>query len=189
MNAYVAISYICWGFIAVIWFSYSFKNKKTVQRPEKNTFLFSSFLLFVCDFLILSNYLPFIDNHLITPRSFEFGIVGALLAVFGTVWAIWSRFSLGKNWSATMATVKEDHKLIQEGPYKITRHPIYTGLLFLILGSALTMGYISSYLAFIFGLIAFLMRINIEERIMIAQFGDIYVDYKKKVKTLIPFIW
>jgi protein-S-isoprenylcysteine O-methyltransferase Ste14 len=61
--------------------------------------------------------------------------LGLLMVVLGLAFAVWARAHLGRNWSGTV-TVKEDHELIRTGPYGIVRHPIYTGLLFAILGSA-----------------------------------------------------
>jgi len=68
-----------------------------------------------------------------TPISFW---SGAALVAIGLIFAGWARAHLAGNWSGTV-TLKQDHSLTRSGPYRLARHPIYTGLLLAILGSAL----------------------------------------------------
>lgn len=65
--------------------------------------------------------------------------LGLLMVICGLAFAVWARIHLGRNWSGTV-TVKEDHELIRSGPYGIVRHPIYTGLLLAIAGTAIVFG-------------------------------------------------
>ena len=65
--------------------------------------------------------------------------IGLFMVVVGLAFAVWARRHPGRNWSG-MVTVKEDHELIRTGPYAMVRHPIYTGLLFAILGTAVAIG-------------------------------------------------
>lgn len=106
----------------------------------------------------------------------------------GILFAIWARFYLGRNWSGTI-TVKENHQLIQNGPYALVRHPIYTGFVFAIFGTAITIGLALSYFAAILGLIAFLARVKEEDALMAEQFRSAHTEYRNKTKKLIPFIW
>lgn len=87
-----------------------------------------------------------------------------------------------------MITVKEDHALIRTGPYAIVRHPIYSGLLLAIIGSALARGDVAALLAIAFMLYAVLRRVSIEERWMSETFGQAYVDYKATTPALVPFV-
>jgi protein-S-isoprenylcysteine O-methyltransferase Ste14 len=73
------------------------------------------------------------------PRGTALEAVGAALCLAGSALAIWARYLLGTNWSGTVQ-LKRDHELIQRGPYRVVRHPIYTGLLLLFLGNALEVG-------------------------------------------------
>ena len=93
----------------------------------------------------------------------------------------------GGNWSGTV-TVKEDHELIRTGPYGIVRHPIYTGLLFAILGSTVAFGEWRGLLAFGLLTIAFLFKLRREERFMSESFPNDYARYRVEVPALIPFI-
>jgi len=78
---------------------------------------------------------------------------------------------IGKN-VASIVAVKEDNQLTTDGPYQITRHPIYTGVLGMILGSAFSLGEGSFFLGFLMILFVFLNRIRIEEEMMTNTFGD-----------------
>lgn len=113
--------------------------------------------------------------------------IGSVLTIVGIGLAIWARFHLGKNWSSRPA-LKENHELVTTGPYRFLRHPIYTGVLLAEFGTALVVGYVW-FAALIFGIIVFVRRIFVEEKIMIQQFPNQYPAYKKRTKALIPFVW
>ena len=81
-----------------------------------------------------------------------------------------------------------DHKLIQTGPYKIVRNPIYTGILIAFVGTAIVIGKFWAVIAIIILLIVFFMKIRMEEKFLLEEFGEAYLKYKKEVKSLIPFI-
>jgi protein-S-isoprenylcysteine O-methyltransferase Ste14 len=102
--------------------------------------------------------------------------------------AIWARFYLGRNWSGTV-TVKQDHKLIRTGPYAVVRHPIYAGFGLAILGTAIAIGEVRGLAATVTALIGMALKSRLEEEFMTEQFGAEYVQYKKDVKAMIPFIW
>src|SRR6266852_6362884 len=72
--------------------------------------------------------------------------VGLALTAVGIAFAIWARLWIGRNWSGRV-TIKEQHELIQSGPYAIVRHPIYCGFLLAILGTAVVHGEVRAFLA------------------------------------------
>ncbi|WP_312346284.1 methyltransferase family protein [Chryseobacterium binzhouense] len=97
--------------------------------------------------------------------------------------------SLGKYFTVDVS-IKEDHKIKQEGFYKYIRHPSYTFALLTFLGLGIFLNnWISLFLAFVPTFIAFLYRIKIEEKALIEKFGEEYIHYKKKTKMLIPFVY
>lgn len=121
------------------------------------------------------------------PWTPAFRWVGIALIVIGFAITVWARLVLGRNWSATV-TVKENHELITRGPYRIVRHPIYSGLLLAIIGSALPredLRAVAAVLVFLFGM---LRKAGIEEGRMIATFGDEYRAYRRRTKAIIPYI-
>jgi protein-S-isoprenylcysteine O-methyltransferase Ste14 len=102
--------------------------------------------------------------------------------------SVWARLALGGNWSGVV-TLKENHQLIQTGPYALVRHPIYTGLLTASLGTALTLNRGGAFLGLILIFMGFHMKMMVEERFMMEQFGNAYTLYSQKVKKLIPWVY
>jgi len=124
--------------------------------------------------------------HWLPATAFVF-FIGAAILVAGCIFAIWARRYLGTNWSGTIS-VKEEHELVRNGPYAFARHPIYTGFIMGIAGTAIALGELRGILAFLLFLVAYLRKIRIEEKWLIAHFGQSYEDYRKDVRALIPFI-
>jgi protein-S-isoprenylcysteine O-methyltransferase Ste14 len=109
------------------------------------------------------------------------------LIVIGLALSIWARRSLGGNWSGSV-TVKEGHELVQSGPYRWIRHPIYTGLLLMMLGTGLASGRVHGLLAFPVALSALWLKSRVEERWMATEFGERYALYRQRSWALIPFV-
>jgi len=107
----------------------------------------------------------------------------------GVAFAVWARVVLGHNWSGLVMMVRDGHQLVQRGPYAIVRHPIYTGMFFAILGTALTIGTLASWLAVASGLAGILIRVDVEERLMASEFGEAHAAYRQRTRKFIPFIW
>jgi protein-S-isoprenylcysteine O-methyltransferase Ste14 len=97
----------------------------------------------------------------------------------------WARMHLGKYWSGRIS-LKENHRVIQTGPYAWVRHPIYSGLILALFGTAITLGTISAFAGFAFMLISFVRKLKIEETWLRSQFGAEYEAYQNRVKALIP---
>jgi protein-S-isoprenylcysteine O-methyltransferase Ste14 len=97
--------------------------------------------------------------------------------------------SLGKYFTVDV-TIRQDHKIKKEGFYKYVRHPSYSFSLLTSLGLGLYLNnWLSLVLAIIPPLLAFGYRIKIEERTLIEQFGEEYLEYRRKTKKLVPFIY
>jgi len=113
---------------------------------------------------------------------------GVGLTLAGLAFAVWARRHIGRNWSA-IVTLKQDHELVTSGPYALVRHPIYTGLLFAFLGSAIALGQWRGLLAVAIVYLALLRKYKLEERWMRERFGVAYDTYRAHVKALVPFIF
>ena len=114
------------------------------------------------------------------------GTAGLILCIAGFALAVWARRHLGRNWGMPMS-LKEGHELVTTGPYRYVRHPIYTGLLLAILGSALaTTAAWLAILVWVGVYCAYSART--EERLMLQQFPEQYGQYKKRTKAVIPFV-
>ena len=120
-----------------------------------------------------------------TPFTFWLG-VAVMLA--GFAFTAWARIVLGRNWSSTV-TLKENHELIVSGPYALVRHPIYTGLMIMFVGTAVAIGQWRGVVAVVLVLISFLIKLRIEEQWMTELFGAQYDAYRKRVAMLIPWVW
>ncbi len=112
-------------------------------------------------------------------------ILGLAILLAATALALWARFTLGTMWSAAPA-VKQEHKLRTTGPYAITRHPIYTGILGMMLGSLLLAGGGRWILPFPVFLVLTEIKIPFEEKLMLAEFPDDYPRYRQRVPKLVP---
>lgn len=115
-------------------------------------------------------------------------IVGGCMIIAGISFRAWAVQSLGKYFTATVQ-IKEDHRLIKTGPYRIVRHPSYTGAFIAIIAGGIILssltGFIISCIAMI---IAYYVRIGIEEKELITRFGDEYLLYKLETKMMIPYV-
>ncbi len=115
--------------------------------------------------------------------------LGLSLAALGLAIIVWGKLILGRNYSNQLI-IYHGHQLVERGPYKFVRHPIYTGGLLAFVGLGLL---VQSWTSLIFNLILFALifsyRIRAEEMVLISEFGEQYQSYAKRVKRLIPFIY
>lgn len=122
-----------------------------------------------------------------TPTGHGVGWVGVVLSVAGIGVATWARLCLGRSWGMPM-TVRAKPALVRGGPYRLVRHPIYSGLLVALIGSALATG--SGLLPAAIGSgIYFVLSLRVEEADMAASFPEDYPEYRKHTKRLIPFVY
>jgi protein-S-isoprenylcysteine O-methyltransferase Ste14 len=114
-------------------------------------------------------------------------IAGTALAVAGVAFAIWSRRVLGLNWSGAVRITEGQH-LVRAGPYAVVRNPIYSGMVLAVFGTALVAGTISALLGLALVVASLWHKGRMEERFLLAEFGEEYAAYQRDVKFLIPFI-
>jgi protein-S-isoprenylcysteine O-methyltransferase Ste14 len=115
----------------------------------------------------------------------ELALLGALLAVASTALLLWARWVLGTMW-ASLPLVQDHHELRTDGPYRLVRHPIYTGLLGLIIGGMLACGF-GVWIAITVAAVPWLLRrVRIEDGLMADQFGAAYEAYRARVPALLP---
>jgi protein-S-isoprenylcysteine O-methyltransferase Ste14 len=120
-------------------------------------------------------------------RSPWLDVTATLMVLLGLGFAVWARVHLGSNWSGRVA-VKEDHQLIRSGPYRLVRHPIYTGLLLAMLGTALALAEWRGLLATALMSVSYWRKLRIEEAVMRQTFGDAYRQYCDHTRALIPYV-
>lgn len=178
-----------WLVIAAVWVIAALVTKRSVRR-EFSGYRFIQVIILVIGCLLIfnSSFVPEFLNRRIIPETRVTGFVGLLLTWAGMLFALWARFFLGTNWSAAI-TVKEHHQLIRTGPYAIVRHPIYSGFLLALLGTAVAFGKPRDFLGLILATMGWRLKSLVEERFMTEEFGAEYTTYRRKVKALVPFIW
>lgn len=115
------------------------------------------------------------------------GLIGLILCILGTGYAIWARIVIGTNWGMPM-TLKEDPQLVTTGPYAQIRHPIYSGVLLAMLGSALAIS-LWWLVFFVVNAGQFLYAAKKEEELMLQTFPDSYPGYIQRTRMLIPFLF
>lgn len=178
-----------WFVAGIVWLIGAFTAKPTERRQSPSSRV-GQIVFFAIAFVLLTDarlhYTPlgirFVVDTVATAK------LGVYLTFAGVAFAIWARLHIGRNWSGSV-TIKADHQLARTGPYSIVRHPIYSGFLVAILGTAITIGEIRGLFAFVCAFIGVKLKAGLEEKFMREQFGDEYVQYEREVKALIPFVW
>jgi len=181
----VAILWLAW---LAYWFVAA-RNVKATRRRESHASRLGHVLLSVLAAALLAfrgQPLHWLDERFLPDTMVAYWL-GLLMVVAGLAFAVWARIHLGRNWSGTV-TVKEDHELIRSGPYGIVRHPIYTGLLLAIAGTAIVFGEWRGLLAFGLLTIALSLKLRREERFMQESFPEDYVRYQAQVPALVPWL-
>jgi protein-S-isoprenylcysteine O-methyltransferase Ste14 len=187
-SQFVIIAYLSWVVLGLVWLPGYFMSKSTANVPRLAMQIPATALLAVSFVFLFSPWRGSLTMP-VTPRDTPLGIIAVALVLAGVGFAVWARLTLGANWSGLVVTMKQGHELIQNGPYAIVRHPIYTGILLAMIGTALTRGILAGYIGVAAGLVAIMIRIKIEEQLMSERFGDAYQIYRRRARKLVPFVW
>jgi protein-S-isoprenylcysteine O-methyltransferase Ste14 len=176
---------VCWGLVVVTWIAgalyWARRSHGTRQRSSR---AFWSMVLIVGSILVVHRIWH--DSADVTDHSLWITLPGLVLLVASTGFTIWARLRLGRMWSSSPNVLQADHELRTDGPYAITRHPIYTGLLGMVVGTVLVNG-LGSSLGFLVIAVVFLAgRIPVEEHLMSETFPDAYRRYRERVPLLVP---
>jgi protein-S-isoprenylcysteine O-methyltransferase Ste14 len=125
-------------------------------------------------------------NGSLVVHSVVLAAIGTLLFALGIALAVWARLHLGRNWGMP-TTQRAEPELVTSGPYRFVRHPIYTGLLTAMLGTALVNSLLGLIVVAV--LVAYFYYCGtVEERNLTATFPTGYPEYRSRTKMLIPFL-
>ncbi len=172
-----------WG---VYWMLSAVRNKPTQRREP-----FGSRLAHLVPLAVGGALLAWPDRPWpalawrLWPRSFTAHGSGVALVGAGLALAIWARVHLGSNWSGTV-TVKQGHELIRSGPYAWVRHPIYTGLITALIGTAVASGTVHAAVGLLIITASLMRKSRAEEEFMRQTFPGEYQRYSAEVPALIP---
>ena len=170
----------------VYWVVMAFATKRTVERGGFLGYRLVAGILIV-GMLAAGRLLHVSSNGQLWQTPLGLGVVTDCIVLAGAAFTVWARITLGRNWSAEV-TFRQDHELIESGPYALARHPIYTGLIVMALGTAINFGRVLG-----FGLLVTLCgglwwKARQEERVMSRHFPSAYAKYKTRVHAIIPFV-
>lgn len=170
------------------WLISAIRNRSTYKRKQSSRSLLPFMLVLVLIWVFITGQVSSdLLQWRVIPDGIAPGLLGIIITVIGLGFAVWARIHLGKNWSSGPG-IKVDHTLIRTGPYQFVRNPIYTGILFGYAGTAIVIGELWAFFMILFILAIFLMKIRVEEKFLLEEFGEGYVQYRKEVKALIPYL-
>ena len=182
---YRAIYLTLWLILVAYWISAAWGNKPTVYRVNPTWRIL--FIAACVALIVLFRAYPGYFGHRIVSFSDERCWIGIGICAAGVAFAIWARRTLGRNWSGN-PTIKEGHELIETGPYRFVRHPIYTGILVASVGTAVGVTRVRELVLLVFVAVSLWLKLKIEESLMTRQFPQTYPEYKRRTKALIPYI-
>ena len=179
MRALQAAISVTWVVFWVYWIGAAFGAKQsrrdTRQPPFRGLVVLAGIVL-----------VRALRDASLSVHTLALGLVGAVVFASGLALAIWARVHLGRNWGMP-TTQKADPELVTSGPYRFVRHPIYTGILLGVLGTALASNLLGLIVVAVLGGY-FYYSATVEERNLTATFPTAYPEYRRATKMLVPFL-
>ncbi len=186
MSRGLGIAGVCWTLLLVVWAVLAITAKRTRQRDRPTSQIWYRVPTVLAYFLMFA---PAFGRGVLGQRWIPGGpqqqALGTVLTVAGIFVAIWARLCIGTNWSGVV-TIKENHQLIRTGPYAWVRHPIYSGLILAMAGTAILTRRIAGVLAVLMLATAFFFKSKIEEQFMRRTFGPEYDAYCQRTGAFLP---
>ena len=177
---WIAAVWIAW---AVSWTLAGFWANRTTARPPSRREL--PYRLITLAGVIL--LMPISDgDHQAWRTGVAAGSIGLAMVVAGVIFAWWARIHLGRLWSGNV-TRKAEHRVVDTGPYRLVRHPIYTGLLTSVIGTAVARGDGLGFAGAALIILGTYIKARLEESFLRQQLGaDAYDGYAAKTPMLVP---
>jgi len=175
-----------WVAFLVVWVIWSFRTKPVQRRESVSSRLSYTILTVAGYYLMFASDVP--RNwlrHRIFPSTLWIEPLGVAITAAGIAFAFWARAYLGGNWSSAV-TLKVGHQLVRSGPYRWVRHPIYTGMISALFGTALVRGQVRGLIAVVLAYMGFKLKSRIEEQVMISTFGAEYDEYSRTTGAIVP---
>ena len=186
MNLIFTLTYFIW-FLSELLLNRLLRSKHTDrQNADKNSlsliWITIVVTIFIALFISRRFYFPIFSNS-------TFKYFGLAIIYIGIMMRLMAVASLGRLFTVDV-TIRKNHRLKKDGLYKYLRHPSYCASLISFIGFGISLNNSIALLVITFSiLIVFIIRIKIEEKVLIEQFGSEYIEYKKVTKGLIPFIY
>jgi protein-S-isoprenylcysteine O-methyltransferase Ste14 len=181
--------YICgslWVAWIAIWITWAFQSKRTQQREGLDSRLSYTILGWAAGYLMFSaKGVPGWWNSDIFAYRMWIGQCGVAITALGFAITFWARAILGGNWSSSV-TIKVGHELVRTGPYRWVRHPIYTGMIVAMTGTALARDEWRGVAAIVLLWLSFTVKRLKEEAFMRQTFGAQYDEYSRTTGAIFP---
>ena len=184
-------SVILWSETNSLWLLFAVYFVASMRRVQVKRSVPLPSLERVC--LLLTTALLFFPRTHISFLAIRFhssrniAIFGLILTILGLAFAAWARDVLGRNWSGRII-IQVDHQLITAGPYAYVRHPLYTGLITALAGTALVAGDYGAILGFVIAVNIFRLKARREEQLLESEFGITYSTYRAHTGGILPRI-
>jgi len=181
VNAWLWLGLLAFWLSVAAWSNRNVSHEGFAGRLQTVMPLAVAFLLMFYD-----RHRPLIAGRLYQLPPLEWAGVAATLA--GVLFAVWARLHLGRYWSGVVA-LKEDHRIIRTGPYRLVRHPIYSGFALAALGTAISAATGDAFVGLILLIATFVFKLRKEERLLLVTFGEEYQQFMHDVPALVPGIY
>jgi len=160
------------------------KAARTTESPVYR--LFRILLLTITFTLLFAKWtaIGFLDRSFL-PQKQSVAYIGFALSLAGLAIAVWARMSLGQYWSDKIV-LKVDHRLVRSGPYARMRHPIYSGVLLGVAGSALVVDQWRGVLAFVLLLTNYWVKAKREDKILAGAFAEDFAEHRRRAGFMSP---
>lgn len=182
----MTISVLLWCAFSLYW-SYASKDSKPADSSESRWSRALHVIWVNAAFLILLLPVPGLTRRFLPASPWLIYSGLAIQAAF-TLLAIWGLRHLGSNWSGEVR-IASGHQLVTSGPYRFVRHPIYTAVLGMYVGTILVSGEIHALVAIVVVILAYWRKIRMEERALRETFGDAFQEYRRGTWAWVPLIY
>jgi protein-S-isoprenylcysteine O-methyltransferase Ste14 len=175
-----------WTAFGVYWIAAALKRRSEKTRESGIYRVFRLCLLVVVFGLLFELRLKLgLLNRRFLPAGTPVLYIGFALALVGMGLAIWARIHLGQFWSDKVV-LQVDHQLVRSGPYAHMRHPIYSGVLLGVAGTALVLGEWRGILAFAILLANYAVKARREDKVLEMAFKDTFEEHQSRAGFLLP---
>jgi len=176
----------CWVLLILYW-NLSARSTKPVAERQTLTGRLARVPVWLGYILLIVAWAhPF--GMMVIPHTVIAEYLGVAICALGLFAAVWSRKTLGDDWSRDVE-FKQGHKLVERGPYRFVRHPIYTSHLLMGLGTAVASGSLVAFAGLLLFSIGFWIKLKQEEGLLLRHFPEEYPAYQARVKALVPFVF
>lgn len=178
-----ATAYGCWGAAGLVWAAGALRARRAPAVTDRAGRDVASTAAVIAAVGILASPAPWWQP--LTTQAGWALIAGLALLLPATAWAVGARVALGTMW-ASGVTVRQDHRLRTGGPYRVTRHPVYSGILGMLAGTTLALG-LGRWVA-LTAVVALILlaKARAEERLLAARFPAEFEEYARAVPMIIP---